>query len=297
VHFVIDTEKAEQLRAAWRPDRVVPLDFVDCPDRRLARAAAELVGQEAETPGTQVTAILPRRSFSPLLGRLLHDRTADKMAGAVSRIPNGAATIIPFDVQDRINVLQARQAARDGKAGQAGLAAADGGDGGAAGTSAQRPGQAAGTAAAAQAEDTVKDRAKARGVPWPGKGKAAADGGPAGTPEKLPGAGTYDRPVPPPGVDPIGSLHQPGRAIVEGRVRVLEIRPVEHNSVLVAEISDSTGDLTAMFYGRSKIPGLMCGSKVRFRGSVGFKGGAPVMVNPAYELLIPGISTEPPAVD
>ena len=81
---------------------------------------------------------------------------------------------------------------------------------------------------------------------------------------------------------------------MEGRVRVLEIRPVEQNSVLVAEISDSTGDLTAMFYGRSKIPGLMCGSKVRFRGSVGIKNGAPVMVNPAYELLVPGAPGQPP---
>ena len=68
VHFVIDTEKAEQLRAAWLPDRSVSLEFIDCPDRRLTRCAAELVSHEAEHPGTQVTAILPRRSFSPLLG-------------------------------------------------------------------------------------------------------------------------------------------------------------------------------------------------------------------------------------
>ena len=85
-------------------------------------------------------------------------------------------------------------------------------------------------------------------------------------PEPLPGAGGYDRPVPPPGVTPIGSLHSPGRATVEGRVRVVEVRSVERNSVLACEISDSTGDLTALFYGRSRIPGLMCGSRVRFRG-------------------------------
>jgi hypothetical protein len=296
VHFVIDTEKAEQLRAAWQPDRSVPLDFVDCPDRRLARAAAELAAQEAETPGTQVTAILPRRSFSPLLGRLLHDRTADRMAGAVSRIPNAAAIVIPFDVQNRIHVLQERQAAREGKPGQAVLAAAGGGQGDGATVTAQRQDAAAETAAAvaSQAGDPDQDQARRRGVPRPGRRKAAADGRPEGAPEQLPGAGTYDRPIPQPGVDPIGSLRQPGRATVEGRVRVLEIRPVEQNSVLVAEISDSTGDLTAMFYGRSKIPGLMCGSKVRFRGSVGIKNGAPVMVNPAYELLVPGTPGKPP---
>jgi hypothetical protein len=38
VHFVIDSVQAEKLRAKWLPDRGVPLDFIDCPDRRLTRA-------------------------------------------------------------------------------------------------------------------------------------------------------------------------------------------------------------------------------------------------------------------
>ena len=249
VHFVIDTAQAERLRAAWLPDRNVSLEFVDCPDRRLARAAAELVSYEAETPGTQVTAILPRRSFSPLFGRLMHDRTADKMAGVVSRIPNAAATIIPFDVQARVATIQQRQAE--------GLQAVP-----------------------------VPDRSPQELLDKQASVKASE-------PDNLPGAGGYDRPTPPPGTDQIGTLTQPGRATVEGRVRVVEIRPVEHNTVLAVEISDSTGDLTALFYGRSRIPGLMCGGKVRLRGQVGISragqgGGGPVMVNPAYELLIPG---------
>jgi hypothetical protein len=69
---------------------------------------------------------------------------------------------------------------------------------------------------------------------------------------------------------------------------VVEIRPVERNSVLACEISDGTGELTAMFYGRSHIPGIVCGARVRFRGPVGIRaGGHPVMINPAYELLFP----------
>jgi hypothetical protein len=121
---------------------------------------------------------------------------------------------------------------------------------------------------------------------------AAAAPSPA-QPEPLPGAGGYDRPIPPPGVTPIGSLHEPGRTVVEGRVRAVEVRSVEQNSVLAAEIADSTGDLTALFYGRSNIPGLMCGSRVRFRGAVGIKDGAPVMINPAYELMVPYPSGKP----
>ncbi len=258
VHFVIDTEQAERLRAAWLPDRSVSLDFIDCPDRRLTRAAADLVSHETETPGTQVTAILPRRSFSPLLGRLLHDRTADKIAGVVSRVPNAAATIIPFDVQNRVQILTERHAAAsDGNASAATPPVPGPAD---AITGTQHDMEAA-VAAATPREETL---------------------------DPLPGAGGYDRPVPPPGVTPIGSLHQPGKATVEGRVRVLEIRSVERNSVLACEISDSTGDLTALFYGRSRIPGLMCGARVRLRGPVGIKNGAPVMANPAYELIVPG---------
>ena len=95
---------------------------------------------------------------------------------------------------------------------------------------------------------------------------------------------------------PIGSLTKPGRATAEGRVHTVEIRPVEHNTVLACDIEDSTGQLTALFYGRSNIAGLRPGIKVRLRGQVGIREGRPVMINPAYELLAPGEagSTEPP---
>jgi amino acid transporter len=260
VHFVIDTEQAEKLRVAWLPDRQVSLEFMDCADRRLTRCAAELVSHEAEVPGTQVTAILPRRSFS-LLGRLLHDRTADKIAGVVSRVPDAAAIVIPFDVQNRVRILAERQA-QDGHAPVA---------------VASKPGPPGDGPPPDGLTAVQQDLKSAAAAATPQEEKA----------EPLPGAGGYDRPIPPPGVTPIGSLHQPGKASVEGRVRVVEIRSVERNSVLACEISDSTGDLTALFYGRSRIPGLMCGSRVRLRGPVGIKHGAPVMVNPAYELIVP----------
>ena len=94
VHLVTGSQQAQQLHAAWPPDRSVPLELVDCPGRRLTRCAAGLVRREAELPGAQVTVILPGRSLSPL-GRLLHGRTADKIAAAVTRVPNVAVTIIP----------------------------------------------------------------------------------------------------------------------------------------------------------------------------------------------------------
>jgi RecG-like helicase len=89
----------------------------------------------------------------------------------------------------------------------------------------------------------------------------------------------------------MGTLTRPGRATVEGRVHTVEIRPVEHNTVLACDVEDATGQLTALFYGRSNIPGLRPGVKVRLRGQVGIRNGQPVMINPAYELLAPGETT------
>jgi amino acid transporter len=277
VHFVIDNVQADILRQDWvRANTGVVLDFVDCADRRLARCAAELVSAEAALPGVGVTAILPRRGYSPLLGRLLHDRTADKIAAVVSRIPYAAATIVPFDVRNRLETIDQRRAERAQAAeptaapGPQATASA----GATAGDSATVQDEAADAAAMAKPEMAVADA-------------TASDAGPARD------GSTYDRPVPPPEVRPMGSLTKPGRATVEGRVYAVEIRPVERNTVLAAEVADSTGQMTALFYGRSHIPGLDCGSRVRFRGQVGMRAGGPVMINPAYELLAPGVITQP----
>ncbi|MDX6207900.1 MAG: hypothetical protein QOE24_291 [Frankiales bacterium] len=100
VHFVVDAEQARRVEAAWeaQPGLDLGLDLIECPDRRVSRAALELAARVTEDGSTQVTLLLPRRTYSPLLGRLLHDRTADEIAEVVSRLPHAAATIVPFDV-------------------------------------------------------------------------------------------------------------------------------------------------------------------------------------------------------
>jgi hypothetical protein len=104
VHFMVDEAYAAQLRKRWDHYELdTRLRVVDCPDRRINRAAQVLVAKTIkEQPRTNVTVLLPRRTYAPLLGRLLHDRTADKVARAVSLIPDAAATIVPYDVQSRI---------------------------------------------------------------------------------------------------------------------------------------------------------------------------------------------------
>jgi amino acid transporter len=245
VHFVIDTTKANGLRERWlRFGQDVPFEMIDTPDRRLEHAAAELVRRETEQPGTQVTVVLPRRGFSPLIGRLLHDRTADKIAAAVSRIPNAAATIIPFDVESRVRELEARPDDR--------IVRANGS-----------------TSAVVTATRPVPPRAA---PPQP----AAPEPAPSGPAPSGPASSEVQK---------IGSRTAPGKATVEGRVVSLEIRPVEQNSVLAIDVADGTGTLTALFYGRKQIPGVICGSTLRLQGTVGFKGGHPVMTNPIYELV------------
>jgi hypothetical protein len=56
--------------------------------------------------------------------------------------------------------------------------------------------------------------------------------------------------------------------------------------VLACEVGDSTGQLTAVFYGRAQITGVEPGTRIRLHGTVGIGAdGHPAMINPAYELL------------
>jgi amino acid transporter len=102
VHLMIDAEHAQQLRKLWQSlDLDIRLRVLDCPDRQLVRAAQELaVTEQTKHPETHLTILMPRRAYGPL-GLVLHDRTADKIAKAVSRIPGAAATIVPYEVRSR----------------------------------------------------------------------------------------------------------------------------------------------------------------------------------------------------
>src|SRR5262249_55896752 len=69
VHFVIDAERADELRREWlRAERGIPLDLVECPDRRVARAAGGVVAPEARHPGTYVAPVFPPRRHATFVG-------------------------------------------------------------------------------------------------------------------------------------------------------------------------------------------------------------------------------------
>jgi amino acid transporter len=108
VHLMIDSKHAEALRRAWESSTAadVPLEIIEVPDRRLRRASVELAARIAMESDSEVTFLLPRRSYAPITSRLLHDRTADAIAAAVSKLPHVAAMIVPFDVVEAIEELE-----------------------------------------------------------------------------------------------------------------------------------------------------------------------------------------------
>lgn len=110
VHFDIDSSASHQLEQEW--GRVglsrLPLDVVECPDRRLGRATLELVADAVSDGDTEATILLPRRGFGSGWQRLLHDRTSDKIAALMSQVPHVSATIVPYNLEG----LWARRARR-----------------------------------------------------------------------------------------------------------------------------------------------------------------------------------------
>jgi len=102
VHFVIDDRRADDIQKAWAESDAledVTLELIDCPDRRLANSALDYAIRMTEKPDVELTLLLPRRSYSGFLGRLLHDQTAEKIAAPISQLPRVVATIVPFDVE------------------------------------------------------------------------------------------------------------------------------------------------------------------------------------------------------
>jgi amino acid transporter len=99
VHFNIDNKRAELLISRWQQLGLarLPLDVIDCPDRRLGRAALELAAELTDGE-TEVSILLPRRSYGKAWRRVLHDQTADRIVDIVSQLPHVNATIIPFHV-------------------------------------------------------------------------------------------------------------------------------------------------------------------------------------------------------
>jgi amino acid transporter len=252
VHLTLDSEEAQELQRAWIErglgDRV-PLELVECADRRLLRGASKValrtvIGEQAE-----VTVLLPRRSFRRVSQRLLHDRTADRIAYAVSRIPHVAATIVPFDTtltaefEDRLAKRQQR-AAHDPALESGDEATPAGRQLEPVGARTDRPAVLAGPSFESPAETGTR-----------------ADG-----------------------TTPIGAVQWKQQVTVQGKVKVLQVGTTAGRS-LEAQVFDSTGGVRLLFFGRTGIAGIEPGSIIRATGRVGEFKGHLALANPRYELV------------
>ena len=106
VHFVIDDVRADVIKEEWAQNPAladIPIEFIDCPDRRIANAAVDYAIRATASQDVELTLLLPRRSYSPFLGRLLHDQTAEEIARPISQLSRVVATIVPFDVEKIIS--------------------------------------------------------------------------------------------------------------------------------------------------------------------------------------------------
>ena len=259
VHFDIDSKEARELEEEW--GRVglarLPLDIIECPDRRLGRAAIELVADATLDGDTECTVLLPRRGYSRVWQRFLHDRTADKIAALLSQVPHVAATIIPYNLPGRLgervrrygqSVQQARltDAAAGGNLppidaeGRSGVE--EGGDRGATRREAQRKANAV-----SAADDALARR-----------------------------AGVTTR---------ISDVAVRQRVKVAGRVKSVRVQPRAGTSNLECVLSDGTGGLLLVFQGRPRIAGIEPGARLVAEGMVGAWGRRPAMLNPSFELV------------
>lgn len=98
VHFAIDEAHATRLVDAWmeRGLERIALETVECPDRRINRAALQLAASITSDPDTELTVLIPRREYSRFWHRLLHDRTSESLARSMSGLRHVNVTFVPF---------------------------------------------------------------------------------------------------------------------------------------------------------------------------------------------------------
>ncbi|MHB8245714.1 MAG: amino acid permease [Acidimicrobiales bacterium] len=262
VHFVLDTAVAQELERQWGRLGLArfPLDLVECPDRRLTRASMELVAEAAEDGRTEVSVLLPRRVFEGVWRRVLHDRTADRIAGFVSQLPNATATIVPFPLGKRRRDLVPWRTKEDLVAPRA--------DG--------QPDEAD------PSRETVASRRSETTERPTGAGPSRSTGS-----EALP-VGVVG------GAIPIGQLRWRQRAKVAGRVRSVRVQPKAGVPSVECTLADPTGRVLLVFQGRRRYPGVEPGAVITAEGMVGDRNHRTAMINPIVEIIRPADSGPAP---
>jgi amino acid transporter len=107
VHIGIDEDHAADLAEEWTRLGLarVPLEIVECPDRRITRCALEVVAEAASEGNTEVSVLIPRREYTRFWHRFLHDHTADAIAKALADVPHANVTFVPYHLGKRPDLV------------------------------------------------------------------------------------------------------------------------------------------------------------------------------------------------
>ncbi len=87
------------------------------------------------------------------------------------------------------------------------------------------------------------------------------------------------------GATPIGDVQWRSRVRVAGRVKSVRVQPRAGTSNLECVLADDSGQLTLVFQGRRRVPGIQPGAKLVVEGMVGDWARRQAILNPDYELI------------
>ena len=107
VHFDIDSWKTGVLTESWQRLGLArfPLDVIECPDRRMTRATLDLVAETTADGETEVSVLIPRREYTKVWHRLLHDRSSARISAALAALPHCNVTVVPYHLGATPDVL------------------------------------------------------------------------------------------------------------------------------------------------------------------------------------------------
>jgi RecG-like helicase len=86
---------------------------------------------------------------------------------------------------------------------------------------------------------------------------------------------------------PISDCNDRDWVNVDGTIRSVTLRPHGAAMTLEADLSDGTGEVTLVWFGRDEIHGVKPGRHVAAHGRLCCPGGRPTIFNPRYELRSP----------
>jgi amino acid transporter len=98
VHFDLDPWRTSLLVKAWGDLGFsgFPLYIIECPDRRMPRAALETAHEILRGGDTELTVLIPRHEYTKMWHRLLHDRSSNSITSVLSDVPHCNVTIVPY---------------------------------------------------------------------------------------------------------------------------------------------------------------------------------------------------------